>query len=320
MNKKELIARMSRLGPTKTQKERMLSRILGQEARRNPPLRRSVKIAIPAIGCAVLSLALVFPVFFKADPAIPSLTALQQAQPSPFTVTPRHMPLSVSLGPPKMMNYNGYRYTFLNDGAPYDLADRMPEAKDKLGSLIYDLKSDMENGGKDGYAVLDYATTYLLGGEVYPLPGYEPGFRLAVKHEGRYYIAQLSGRTDNGIIPAREYTEAAELARLTKEIDIMNHIGSVQLHALDRKKDVRKWIEMFSQSEPAVNRDREADEQWAKAQSEGKSYLAKLHLKDGTAIDLFVVPELGMASLGDNRYILPESFKEAYADLFHNPT
>ncbi|RJE89618.1 hypothetical protein D3P07_05080 [Paenibacillus sp. 1011MAR3C5] len=320
MNEKELIARMSRLGPTKLQKKRMLSRILGQKARRKPPLRRSVKIAIPAIGCAVLSLALFFPVFFKADPAIPSLTALQQVQPSPFTVTPRHMPLSVSLGPLKMMNYNGHRYTFLNDGAPYDLADRMPGVEEKLGLLQYDLKSDMENGGKDGYAGLDYATTYLLGGSIYRLPGYDPAFRLAVEHEGRYYIAQLSGRTDNSIIPAVEYAEAAELARLTQEVDIMNHIGSVQLHTLDRKKDVRKWIEMFSQSEAAVNRDREADEQWAKAQSEGKSYLAKLRLKDGTAIDIFVIPELGMASLGDNRYILPEAFREAYADLFHSPT
>jgi len=319
MNEKELIARMSKLGPSKKQKERMLSRILSQEARKKPPLRRSVKIAIPAIGCAVLSMALVFPVFFKADPAIPSLTALQQVQPTTFTVTPRSMPLSVSLGPLKMLNYNGYRYTFLNDGAPFDLTDRTPGAGDKLGTLQYDLKADMENGGKNGYAELDYATTYLLGGTIYQLQGYDPAFRLAVEHEGRYYIVQLSGRTDNGVIPAGDYAEAAELARLTKEIDIMNHSGSVQLHVLHRKKDIREWIGMFSQSETAVNRDREADEQWAKAQSEGKSYLAKLRLKDGTAIDMFVVPELGMAAIGDNRYILPESFSEAYADLFHNP-
>lgn len=319
MNEKEMIARMSKLGPTKTQKERMLSRILKREARKKPPLRRSVKIAIPAIGCAVLSLALVFPVFFKTDPAIPSLTALQQVQPTTFTVTPRNMPLSVSLGPLKMMNYNGHRYTFLNDGAPYDLTDMLPKAEDKLGALQYDLKTDMENGGKNGYAGLDYATTYLLGGTVYRLPGYEPAFRLAVEYKGQYYIAQLSGRTDNGVIPAGEYAETAELSRLTNEIDIMNHSGSVQLHVLNRKKEVREWIGMFSQSVAAVNRDREADEQWAKVQSEGKSYLAKLRLKDGTAIDMFVVPELGMAAIGDNRYILPESFSEAYADLFHNP-
>lgn len=318
MNEKELIARMSRLGPTKMQKERMLTRILSQEARKKPSLRRSVKIAIPAIGCAVLSLALVFSVFFKADPVIPSLTALQQVQPMPLTAAPRQLPLSLSLSPLKMMNYNGYRYTFLNEGAPYDLADIMSGAERKLGILQYDLKSDMERGGKDGCAEQDYATTYLLGGSVYPLPGYEPAFRLAVEHEGRYYIAQLSGRTDNGIITAREYAETAELARLTKEIDIMNDSDSVQLHVLDREKEVRKWIEMFSQSEPAVNRDREANEQWVMAQPEGKSYLARLRLKDGTAIDMFVVPELGMAAIGDNRYVLPESFKEAYADLFYN--
>ncbi|REK77653.1 hypothetical protein [Paenibacillus paeoniae] len=301
MNEKELITRISRLGPTKTQKERMLSRILEPEAPKKAPLKRSYKIAIPAICCAMLSLALILPMFLRQESAIPSLVALS-VQPSPQTFTPRQMPLQAAIDPLKMMSFNGYRYTFLSDGAPYDLSGMMPTPGDKL--------SDDDQ---------DFATTYLAGGTLYRLQGYDPGFRIAVEHQGRYYIAQMSGRTDDVTIPAEEYVNVADLVRLTEKIDIMNHSGSLHLHSLDGKNEVRKWIEMFSRSESSVNRDREDDEQWAKAQSEGKSYLAKLRLKDGTAIDMYVVPELGAASLGDNRYGLPESFQEAYADLFHNP-
>ncbi|MCU6712114.1 hypothetical protein M6D81_25780 [Paenibacillus sp. J5C_2022] len=318
MNEKELIARIGRIGPTETQKERMLRSILAPEAPKKAPLKAAYRLAIPAACCAMLALVLTIPLFFKQEAAIPQLVPAS-AQPavgvSVFGVPTRGLD---RMGPQKYMNYNGHRYTFLQQGAAYDLSGFMPESKEELGSLQFDVLEDLGNGGKKGYADKDYAATFLVGGTLYSLPGYDTGFRLAVELDGQYYIAQLAGRTDDRIIPADEYIALADLKRLAERVDIMDHSGSKLLHSLEEKRAVREWIEAISASSSADDLTSEDYERLAGAQSEGQSYMIKYHLKDNTTIDMYVVPELKLASIGNGRYVLDDAFLKQYGQLFIN--
>ncbi|MBH5318431.1 hypothetical protein I6N90_11485 [Paenibacillus sp. GSMTC-2017] len=315
MNEKELITSISRLNPTKEQKERMLSRILVPEPPRKMPLKRRYKIAIPALCGTMLSLAFVFPIFYKQDAEIPQLVALKAESMQPAK-TFRHLPVIDLIEPQKFMNYNGFRYTFLNEGAPYDQSSLRLNKDERLGVLSAEIQQDIGSSGEDGYDDRDFATTYLVGGELYPLQSYDPSFRLAVAYRGQYYIAQLAGKADNSIIPAEDYLDFADMDKLAERVDIMNISGSDFLHSLEIKKDIRHWIAMLRGSEEAVHVTKEDYEQLVNTDPEGKSYLVRFHLKDSTLIDMYIIPELKLASFGDGRYILPDSFTEDYAKLF----
>ena len=74
----------------------------------------------------------------------------------------------------KMMNYNGNRYVFLENGAAYSLSAQ--QLKAALGTLDYDIQADPQANGKK-----EFSTTFALGGTVYALADYDPAFRLAVE-------------------------------------------------------------------------------------------------------------------------------------------
>ncbi|MFD0960738.1 hypothetical protein [Paenibacillus chungangensis] len=318
MNEKELITRLGRIGPTETQKERMLDRILAPEAPKKAPLKAAYRFGIPAACCAMLALVLAIPLLFKQESVIPQLVPANAQPVVGISVLGVHTRGMDRMGPQKYMNYNGHRYTFLQQGVAYDLSGFMRESKEELGTLQFDVLEDLGSGGKKGYANKDYAATYLVGGTLYRLPGYDTGFRLAVELDGQYYIAQLAGRTDEGIIPANEYIALADLKRLAERVDIMNHSGSKLLHSLVEKQAVKEWIEAISASSSADDLTREDMEKLARAQSEGRSYKIAFQLKDNTSIDMYVAPELKLASIGNGRYVLAEAFLKQYGQLFIN--
>lgn len=57
-------------------------------------------------------------------------------------------------------------------------------------------------------------------------------------------------------------------------------------------------------------------EQIASAQSEGKSYQLHVTLSDNTYYSMYLLPELGLISIGDDYYRLPDSFSQNYSELF----
>jgi hypothetical protein len=296
--------------------ERMLDRITNP-SKVEPKLKwqwsRSYRIALPTLLCVLLiGIGLPFVMNGGGEPVIAVLHPIVSPAPMAISIEPRGVGLPQASEVRKFLNYNGSRYAFLNNGEPYDLSEWKLEESEPLGKLEYDIAADMQNGGTEGYASRDFGTTYLMGGNLYQLPGYDPAFRLAVERDDRYYIVQLVGRTDDGSIPAVDYVEAAHLDQLAERVELLDH-SSKQLRAWSAMKDVSEWIGRISAFESAGQLTNEQYEQLAEAGSSGETYTLHVALKDGTAIDMLLNPGLRLISIGDSRYQLSEA---TYSDLF----
>lgn len=211
----------------------------------------------------------------------------------------------------KMMNYNGNRYVFLEDGAAYSLSAQ--QLKAALGTLDYDIQADPQANGKK-----EFSTTFALGGTVYELADYDPAFRLAVEWEGNYYLCQRTGQTDNSPMDAAEYFAAARFPERIERVSIADHAGAEVLAEFPGG-EISALIGALAQAQPAAL----AEEDYlaiASAQTEGESYQLLLELNDGTTSSLYVLPSLQIAMIGDNRYALPDSFSEKFGDLFDGLT
>ena len=211
----------------------------------------------------------------------------------------------------KMMNYNGNRYVFLENGAAYSLSAQ--QLKAALGTLDYDIQADPHANGKK-----EFSTTFALGGTVYELADYDPAFRLAVEWEGNYYLCQRTGQTDNSPMDAAEYFAAARFPERIERVSIADHAGAEVLAEFPGG-EISALIGELSQAQPAAL----AEEDYlaiARAQTEGESYQLLLDLNDGTTSSLYVLPSLQIAMIGDNRYALPDSFSEKFGDLFDGLT
>lgn len=307
MTEKELIERLNRMGPTDRQMDRMLERILNPATKRKSIFKSSYRIALPALAILLL-VPLFWPPSTQQEP-IQELTPIMNAA-TPFAGPRGGMALHPGSNG-KVLNYNGSRYTFLENGAAYDLSGWGIEAQPALGTLQYDMSADIQDGGKEGYSSRDLAATYMLGGTLYELPGYDPAFRLVVSHEGRTYIAQLSGLADGSVIDAGDYVSLADLKRLAKRIELLNGDGTLA-QAWDEKKDIRRWISIISDSKAA-----ETSNEMAESQTSGKSYQLKWRLLDGTSITMNLAPELSQLTIGTGRYELSKTFIETYGTIFH---
>ncbi|MDQ6419398.1 hypothetical protein RB620_08140 [Paenibacillus sp. LHD-117] len=318
MTEQELIDRLAKIGPTKTQTDRMLNRILNPgKAKPKAFWRRGYRIALPALACLLFAIVAI-PAFLqdKEEAAIPLLKPVVAPLAAEFGL-PRGTPRAFDAGGvSKFLNYNGSRYTFLNDGAPFDLSALKIEEGEPLGMLDYDISADLQAGGVNGYAKRDFGATYLMGGSLYELPGYEPGFRLAVAHEGSTYIAQLAGKTDGSMIPAGDYVKQAKLGRLAERVELLDQPGKQLLHVWLAKKDLRDWIDRITACEPVSELTNELHDQLALAQSSGKTNVLRWALKDGTSIDMNIFPDMKIVTIGDGAYALPDSWMETNSHLF----
>lgn len=320
MTEKELIERLARMGPTNTQVDRMLERIM------NPATAKlrlrwnwswSIRIAVPALLC-MLMIGIGLPLYMNGDeePAWVPLKPIVSPTPMAVSIGPRAVGLSLDVDVRKFLNYNGSRYEFLNNGQPYDLSELKLGEHKPLGKLDYDIAADMQAGGSQGYASRDFGTTYLAGGIVYELTGYKPSFRLAVEQNGRYYVVQVVGRTDESIMEANDYVEAAQLDKLADRFELMDS-SSKLLHTWTIKKDIHEMVKRIASFEAAGKLTNEQYEQLAKATNLGENHILRAVLKDGTVIDMLLTPEMGLIAIGDGRYKLSEEWLAAYSDLLN---
>ena len=210
------------------------------------------------------------------------------------------------MGPRKTMNYDGHRYAFLENGASYRIAGQVGQ---ELGVLTGDILADPEANGRE-----DLAATFALGGRVRVLAGYDPRFRVAVELEDRYYICENVDVTGDGTPELRDYLDTADFDETVEDVEILDHMGLEVLAHTEPGwllADLRK-------AEPAVL----TDEDYAaigQAQQEGKSFRVEFLLKDGTRFGFYLIPEMELAMVGDNKYTADLSRKEIFEGLDQGP-
>ena len=280
---------------SRAEKDTMLAEILsaGQNTKiRRFPMKKALTIAAAAaaVVCAV---------------ALPRLTAVPSAPPAPLPVTVGAPAASSPNGMRRFLNYNGLRYAFLENGAAYTLAEGA--LGENLGTLTLDIMADPRASGS-----ADFAATFALGGELFTLTGYDPAFRIAVQLDGLTYLAESVDRLDGSDVDAAAYFKTAGFDRLTERVEICDHMGFEVLNTLEGEA-MQSLLDGVAQSVPAQLTD-EDYQSIGHAQTEGKSFLLKLHLADGTAYSLYVIPELGISMIGDNRYTLPAGFDASAFD------
>ncbi|MWV45685.1 hypothetical protein GRF59_18895 [Paenibacillus sp. HJL G12] len=217
----------------------------------------------------------------------------------------------------KILNYNGYRYAFVSDGAQFKFTGAEPVIS--LGTLDWDMASGIgQNGEKNNaknVAEKDYAATFAVGGKLYEIPGYPSHFRIAVKYEQNYYLAEIVAKVNDSAITAKDYLDMSNLKEDTKDIHILNHVGDDVLKKVTDHASVESIVKGLYDAKMADLSNKEY-EAIAEAQSQGKSYQLKFNLKDGTDMAMYIIPDLQVVSMGDAYYRLSGAFFKQSGDIF----
>ncbi|MFV0400101.1 MAG: hypothetical protein ACK5LX_05710 [Oscillospiraceae bacterium] len=239
------------------------------------------------------------------------MTAGGQSRGGPGTDAP-------TSNPRPFFNYNGYRYAFRanvmsNIPIAYNLTAF--DFKKSVGTLEYDLAAVMTGeSSEQELAGRDYAATFALGGTVWELPGYNPGFRLAVELDDIWYIADVVGRVDGEPLGAKYYIDTAKLDKQVSQILItpLNY-GDI-LGTIDGETASKLLAELKNASPASLTN--EEYETFARIQSQGGTYTLVVQLKDATSVEMLITPELGIISIGDDKYHLTDRFVADYGSLF----
>ena len=211
------------------------------------------------------------------------------------------------MGPRKILNYRGSRYAFLENGAAYDL--EAGDMEEELGTLQYDILADPEENGRK-----DLAATFALGGTLWETKLWDPDFRVAVELENSIYLAERVDSLGDEAVDLSDYFAAADFAHTARTIEIRDHMGREVLDTLEGQ-DRRAMLDLLCQCK-AAELENEDYPAIGEAQRSGGSFRLVLKLTDGTDYGLYVLPELGLAMLGDNKYSLPEDFRQSFGERF----
>lgn len=267
--------------------------------------RRTNKRTYAKWGTMAACAALVLGVAIYTSPLKPSMTNSPQIS--------QQTPVSAPSGVRKILNYNGFRYEFVGDGAQFKFTGMKPDKS--LGTIDFDINKEI--GKNDGGEVVekDFSSTFAVGGQLYEIPMYPSQFRIAVKYEEHYYLAEIVAKVNDSAMTAKEYLDMSNLKKHAKDIHVLNHVGNDVLKKMTNHTSMEAIIEGLYSATNAdlTNKEYEAI---AGAQSQGKSYQLKFNLKDGTYMGMYIIPELKVVSLGDAYYHLPDTFFEQSGDLF----
>lgn len=298
MHNERFLQAYDSLRPDPAAREEMLARILSSRETEAPPRPKRqllLQRVLPA-ACAAAVLLGIF-IFPQSHTSEPPATVFHQVAPGADSPD----------GIRKIMNCNGLRYTFLNNGASYDLtADDLSAS---LGTLEYDIQQDPKR-----YSKADLAASFAVGGTVYQMTAYDPAFRLAVEWKGQYYIAECVDTLDGQNLELSTYFETADFSDTVELVQICDHAGQSVLRTISGDK-IQGLFSLLVQAAPAEL----TNEQYqaiAHAQNSGASYQLLFQLKDGTSYHLYVIPPLSFVSAGDNRYLLPDETAQDLNTMF----
>lgn len=288
MNKIELNQAFESVTPTNIQVERIYNKIITTEI-------RPKSIYIKAILATTICIAILFftGTYFISNTAYVPPTTL-------ITPSSDMMP-----NMRKFMIFNGKRYVFLNNGALYNFDEELTE---KLGTLDVNMKFGVEASNQS-----DPSSTFAVGCEIYKIPYYKEDFRVAVKGEDGFYICQ-SVDAINEEVNLDEYFESANIIKNTKDIFVYNHFGNECLGEL-KNREFKKLIKIITNASEKEFSNEEF-EAIAKSQSNGESFKMVLILKDQTTFEFYVIPNLSVVMVGDNRYEVPKDFSNDLKEIF----
>lgn len=211
----------------------------------------------------------------------------------------------------KILSYNGYRYAFIGDGTEFDFSHvKLGKA---LGTLHEASSSDQSQVGSCK-GDQDFCATFAAGGTLYEIPNYSVDFRVAVAFDGAYYIAELAGKVDNTPLDILYYLDKSGLSEHVEGAVIQDHMGMEKLKEVS-KKDAENIVECLRDGKTAELSEGDY-ESIGSAQAEGKSFLFSFVLDDSTTVDMYIIPEMGYISVGDDFYKLPKQFTSDFAQLF----
>ncbi|WMJ82950.1 hypothetical protein ACS3UN_01020 [Oscillospiraceae bacterium LTW-04] len=302
MKNKQVISAFNKIKPDQVAKERMLSNILKQSELERVANRKGdimtnniIKRLVPIAACcaAVLVAAVTIPNMMDLNKP-PQIEVVTPAADSPMGIR-------------KIINYNGHRYAFLENGSTYNL--NKSEITKSLGELEYDITEDPQNNGTK-----DFSATFAVGGTVYEISYYNPAFRVAVEFDGNYYICENVDAVGDKTVDVSDYFTKANFVEIVDEIIIYDHFKRNALDAIS-DKETKQMIAGLSKSSPVVLSNDDY-EKIGKAQKSGRSFLLSFELNDKTQYEMYVIPTLGISMIGDNRYTLPDEFVSTYGDLF----
>lgn len=268
--------------------------------------RRTNKKSYVRWGTIAACLALVVGLAIYKSPPTPESAAIFPEKQTQVSSAPT--------GIRKILNYNGYRYAFVGDGAQFKFTG--VELVQSLGTLEeFDINAETGKNDGDNNVEEDYASTFAVGGKLYEIPTYPSHFRIAVKYEQNYYLAEIVAKVNDSEMTAKEYLDMSNLKEHAKEIHILNHVGNDVLKKMTDHAFVESMIEGLYSATNAdlTNKEYEAI---GKAQSEGKSYQLQFNIKDGTQMAMYIIPELKVVSMGDAYYQLPDAFFDQFGDIF----
>jgi len=267
--------------------------------------RRTNKKSYVRWGTFAACIALVVGLAIYKSPSTPQSASLEISQQTQVSSSPT--------GIRKILNYNGYRYAFVGDGAQFKFTGMEPVQS--LGTLEFDINPETGKNDGDNNVEEDYASTFAVGGKLYEIPTYPSHFRIAVKYEQNYYLAELVAKVNDSDMTAKEYLDMSNLNEHAKEIHILNHVGNDVLKKMTDHAFVESIIEGLYSATNAdlTNKEYEAI---GEAQSQGKSYQLQFNIKDGTEMAMYIIPELKVVSMGDAYYQLPDAFFDQFGDIF----
>lgn len=192
----------------------------------------------------------------------------------------------------KFFQFGDYRYAFQEGGAGFDFS----------GIQLGDPLGTPDDGPLAGAGAPD-ADSSPQDSAVYAIPGYDPGFRLAVERDGEMALAELVGRVDGEPLGAERLVEVSDLAGRLTQAELKDHMGGETLAVVT---DAAALTEELRQA-TSPELEPEDYEAIAREQMDGHSFQLVLQLNDNTQIVCYLLPRLGLISLGDDYYRLPES-------------
>lgn len=288
MNKTELNQAFESLTPTNIQIERIYNNIITKKIK---PKSIYIRAILATTICIII-------LFFTGTYFVSNTT---YAPPTKLITPTSDMMPNMR----RFMVFNGKRYVFLNNGALYDFNEELTE---KLGTLETEMKFGIEASSNQ-----DSSATFAVGCEIYKIPYYNQDFRVAVKGEDGFYICQ-SVDAINAEVNLSEYFESANIVKNTKDIFVYNHFGNEYLGELKNRefKNIIKIISNASEKEFS----NEEFEAIAKSQTNGESFKIILTLKDETTFEFYIIPNLNVVMVGDNRYEIPKEFSNDLKEYF----
>ena len=180
------------------------------------------------------------------------------------------------MGERKMINVDGDRFVFLNNGQAFD--ETFLQLGDEIGAHS--------------------------NGTLYKLNNYNSSFRMAFKYENAYYIVENVGKSDDSKMDITTYLEAANLESQVLYADVFDHIGGAIMNGLSAEEAVK----VLNAYKNATVADLETSdyEAIAKAQAEGQSYQLVFTLEDHTSFTSYVIPSMGYVTIGDYTCVLED--------------